>query len=316
MEPLNLLIVAIRESWQPLISDSLTQAGYQFTVQKAESKQQALAACSLTKFDLVISNCTLPDGQVADLLLVLGRLSPCLVMSEGHCPVSSERALSLLATDFYITSSEQSSWLSAMETTLSQWKSKAQENIESFQHNSTLLHKKVLAVFEEELSTDPATETQANHSISNAFKIILEALDLSRIYLYTRKSLPNGEETIVQENEVSAISVKRRVANNTEFPYFKRWNALFESKLPVRSDLTSLPASEQQWLNARDTQSILAVPIHYNDNWQGFIGVEDMLNSRQWSDSEVDLVKSLASLIQQKQLSLHAQTLRNTNLVF
>ena len=316
MEPLNLLIVAIRQDWQPLISESLSRAGYQFQSQRVESKQQALEACHQSKFDLVISNCTLPDGQVADLVSVIGKISPCLVMAEGHCPQTSEKALSLLATDFYITSSEQSSWLSAMETTLSKWKSNAEQNIENIHKNSSSLHKKVLAICEEELSAETFTEKQADHSIANVFKIILDALDLSRIYLYSRKALPDGEETIVRQKEVSAPGLNSRTVKTTEVPNFKRWNNLFKSKQHVQGDLSSLPPVEQQWLNQRDAQSVLAVPIHNNDTWNGFIGMEDMVNPRQWSEAEINLLESVALLIQQKQLTQKLPAHKNNNILF
>ncbi len=316
MESLNLLIVAIREDWQPLISESLLNAGYQFQVKKVDSKSQALEAVHEAKFDLVITNCTLPDGEIADLVSVLGRLSPCLVMSQGHCPVTSERALSLLDTDFYITGSEQSTWLSAMESALSKWKSNAEQSIDKIHQNSSNLHKKLLAICEEELSAQPVIEKQDDHSIANVFTIILEALDLSRIYLYTRKSLPNGEETVVKESEISAPGVNRRTVNTTTIPYFNRWNNLFMSKQYVQGDLTSLPASEQQWLSQRDAQSVLAVPIISNETWNGFIGLEDTMNARKWSQAEVTLLQSVASLIEQKQVAQKSPALKTKNRLF
>jgi DNA-binding NarL/FixJ family response regulator len=316
MEPLNLLIVAIRQDWQPLISESLSKAGYKFLAKKVDSKQQALEACHQSKFDLVISNCTLPDGEVADLVSVLGKISPCLVMAEGHCPASSEKALSLLATDFYITTSEQSTWLSAMETTLSKWKSNAEQNIEKIHQNSTSLHKKVLAICEEELSAETFSDKQSDRTISNVFTIILEALDLSRIYLYAKNSLPNGEETIIRKSEISAPGVNSRTVKTSEVPYFNRWNTLFESKKPVLGDLTSLPASEKQWLHKRDAQSILAVPIFNNDTWNGFIGMEDMMNLRQWSEAEINLLESVATLIQKKQSAISSPALKSKTRLF
>lgn len=298
MDSLNLLIVAIKQDWQPLISESLTNAGYRFQSTKVCSKQEALDACYQSKFDLIISNCTLPDGQVADLVSVLGKLSPCLVMAEGHCPATSEKALSLLATDFYITTSEQSSWLSAMEHTLSKWKSNAEQNIDKILQDSNSLHKKVLAICEEELSAENLTAKRATHSIANAFTIILEALDLSRIYLYTKRTTPDGDEVIVQENEISAPGVNSRTVNTDDIPYFERWDHLFISNQHVQGDLISLPSEEKQWLNQRDAKSILAVPLYSNGTWNGFLGTEDMMNSRKWSPDEVKLLESVARLIQ------------------
>lgn len=315
MDPLNLLIVAIRQDWQPLISESLTKAGYQFQTTKVGSKQEALEVCYQSKFDLVISNCTLPDGQVADLVSVLGRICPCLVMAEGRCPVTSDKALSLLATDFYITNSEQSSWLTAMENTVSQWKSNAEKNIKKIHQNSSSLHKKVLAICEEELSTESATENHTEHSIANVFNIILEALNLSRIYLYTKKNLPDGNEIIVQQSEVSAPGVNSRTVKHADVPYFKRWNNLFASNQHVTGDLTTLPTVEKQWLTQRNAQSVLAVPIHNHESWNGFIGLEDMINPRQWSEAEINLLESVASLFQQKLFINRLQAVHNKRLL-
>lgn len=315
MEPLNLLIVAIRPDWHPLISESLTKAHYQFNAQKVDSKQQALEACHQSKFDLIISNCTLPDGDVADLVSVLGRICPCLVMAEGHCPVTSEKALSLLATDFYITNSEQSSWLTALENALSKWKSNAEQNIQKIYQNSSSLHQKVLAICQEELSAENLSIKEADHSVSNVFSIILEALDVSRIYLYTKKQLPDGEEIIVQQNDVLAAGVNSRMISNTEVPYFTRWSKLFTSNQNVKGDLNTLPAVEQQWLNQRNAQSLLAIPIHNNGTWNGFLGLEDMMNPRQWSDAEITLLESVASLLQQKYLTISLTAHSNNRLL-
>lgn len=301
MEPLNLLIVSIKKGWQPLIADSLRKAGYNFHVKYVESKHCALEACHQAKFDLVISNCTLPDGQVADLVSVLGKLVPCLVMSEGICPVTSGNALSLLATDFYITNSEQTSWLTAMENALAKWKANAQLNIDEYYQNNSSLHKKVLARCQEELSGNIGSEKETNHSIGNVLTILLEVLDLSRIYLYTKNFISNGEEEIIQKNEVSAPGVTNRKIKSSKMPYFNRWNTLFTSKKPVLGVLSSLPAKERQWFNQRDTQSLLAVPIHNDITWNGFIGLEDTMNPRQWSDAEVNLMISVAGLISEKQ---------------
>jgi DNA-binding NarL/FixJ family response regulator len=300
MEPLNLLIVAIKIEWQHLVAESLEKAGYNYQIKYVPTKQSALQACHEAKFDMVISNCTLPDGQVADLVSVLGKLVPCLVMAEGQCPVTSEHALSLLASDFYITSTEQTSWLVAMENAISKWKANAQINLDKHLQDSSNLHKRILARCEEELSSPALTNEQAEHSISNVFNLLLEVLELSRIYLCVKKPLPDGEQIIVQKNEVSAPGINQRSRTLNEIPYFSRWNSLFKSKQPVLGLSSSLPAKEQQWLNQRDAESLLAVPIHNNGNWNGFIGLEDVLNPRQWSAAEIGLMESVADLIEKK----------------
>ena len=302
MEPLNLLIVAIRKEWKFLISDSLQKAGYIFTETHVSSKQEALEACNYSRYDLVISNCTLPDGDVADLVSVIGKIFPCLVMAEGKCPVNSEKALSLLATDFYITSSEQSSWISAVENALSQWKKNAQQNLTEQRLKYSSLHKKVLSRVEEELSSEEDETEYSDSRISSVLTLLLEVLDLSRIYLYTKLSPADGEPSLLGKSEVVAPGVKQVNYKDASVsvPYFNRWNKIFSAKQPVTGTLGTLPPGEQQWLNYRDSQSLLAVPILSNDNWEGFIGLEDSFNAREWSAEEINLIESVAELIQDK----------------
>ncbi|CAG4998512.1 hypothetical protein DYBT9275_02015 [Dyadobacter sp. CECT 9275] len=301
MEPLNLLIVAIRTEWKFLISDSLQKAGYTFTETHVSSKQEALEACNYSRYDLVISNCRLPDGDVADLVSVIGKLFPCLVMAEGKCPVNSEKALSLLATDFYITSSEQSSWISAVENALSQWKKNAQQNLREQRLKHSTLHKKVLTRVEEELSSEEEYE-HSDSKISSVLTLLLEVLDLSRIYLCAKQSPSEGEPTLLGKTEIVAPGVKKVTYKDASVsvPYFNRWNTIFSAKQPVTGTLTTLPPGEQQWLNYRDSQSLLAVPILSDDNWEGFIGLEDSFNAREWSTEEINLIESVAELIKDK----------------
>ena len=292
MEPLSLLVVAIKKEWQPLIADSLTKAGYSFTVTNVDSKRDALQACHKAKFDLVISNCTLPDGDVADLVSVLGKLLPVLVMAEGHCPYNSERALSLLATDFYITSSEQSSWLSAVETALSKWKTNAQRNLNTQQQQHSNLHKKVLARVKEELN---------DSGIGSVLTLLLEVMDISRIYLCAKNPLSDGNSELVQKSEALAPGIKKISGDKvSQVPYFNRWNTLFSAKQPVQGTYHTLPQKEQQWLYQRDSQSLLAIPIISNNTWKGFIGLEDTLQPREWSMDEIRLLESVAEIIEDR----------------
>ena len=293
MEPLNLLIVSIRKDWQHLITQSLQNAGYIFQEKYVTTKQEALNACKHSRFDLVISNCTLPDGDVADLVSVLGKILPVLVMAEGHCPVNSEKALSLLATDFFITSSDQSSWISAVENTLSKWKTNAQQNLASQQQNSSNLHKKVLERVHEELT---------DSNIANVLTLLLEVMGVSRIYLCAKHSSSDGASEYIQKNEALAPGIKKISIGSkvTEFPYFNRWNTLFSASQPVQGTYNTLPPTEQQWLNKRDTQSLLAVPILSNNTWKGFIGLEDTLQPREWSKDEINLLESVAKIIEDK----------------
>ncbi|MBE9461764.1 GAF domain-containing protein [Dyadobacter subterraneus] len=305
MEPLKLLIVSIRNEWQSLIVESLNAAGYIYKIKIAATKQLALQACYHDKFDLVISNCTLPDGQVSDLVSVLGNQIPCLVMAEGVCPVNADKALSILATNFYITSANKISWLEAMETTLAKWQQNALVRLAQMDQNKQSFHEKVLARCEEEL-TSFNFRSEKDCCVMNTLNLLTEALDVSRAYICQKVKLPDTFFGIIKTSEYRAPGVynqdKTYLADSSSawYPYFKRWDKLFENRQPIANLLKELPESEQNMFQNRDIQSILAVPFFYKKQWAGFIGLEDTMNQREWTFDEIELVQSVCALIHEK----------------
>ncbi|MCF0056217.1 GAF domain-containing protein [Dyadobacter sp. CY356] len=307
MEPLKLLIVSIRNEWQSLIRESLYAAGYIYNIQIAPTKQLALLACYHDKFDLVISNCTLPDGQVSDLVSVLGNHIPCLVMAEGVCPVNADKALSILATNFYITSANKSSWLEAMETTLAKWQQNAMVRLAQIDQTKQNFHEKVLERCQEEL-TSLNFKSEKDCCVMNTLSLLTEALDVSRVYICQKVKLPDTLIGIVKTNEYRAPGVysleKTYLANSSSawYPYFKRWDKLFENDQPLANFFKELPESERNMFQNRDIQSILAVPFFYKKQWAGFIGLEDTMNLREWTVDEIELIQSVCALIHEKHI--------------
>ncbi|MCF2491014.1 hypothetical protein [Dyadobacter sp. CY347] len=304
MKPLNLLIVAIQKEYLALLEDSLGYAGYKFSIRQVASKQLAIEAFYESKYDLLISNCLLPDGKITDLANVLGSQLPCLVMTEGHCPVTAERVLAVTETTYYINCSNKLGWIPALENTLAKWKNNARKKIDQHNQNHESLYKKVLARCEDELAAD---------SLSNAFLLLLEVMDLSRIYLYTKNQPATGDaQDLTLKIEVTAPGVPAKHSGKTvKIPDFSRWTALFDAKKPVTEPSGNMTGAEIQWFSQQDAQSMLAVPVQGNVGWSGFVGLEDTLNNREWSHAEIGLIESVAALIQTKN-SLSAKTARNS----
>lgn len=302
MEPLKLLIVSIRNEWQSLIVESLNAAGYIYKIKIAATKQLALQACYHDKFDLVISNCTLPDGQVSDLVSVLGNQIPCLLMAEGVCPVNADKALSILATNFYITSANKTSWLEAMETTLVKWQQNALLRLAQIDQNKLSFHEKILERCQEEL-TSFNFNSEKDCCVMNTLSLLTEALGVSRAYICQKVKLPDTFSGVIKTNEYRAPGVfnqdKTYLADSSSawYPYFKRWDKLFENRQPIANLLKELPESEQQMFQNRDIQSILAVPFFYKKQWAGFLGLEDTMNQREWTIDEIELIQSVCELI-------------------
>jgi len=61
--------------------------------------------------------------------------------------------------------------------------------------------------------------------------------------------------------------------------------------------VADFPSSEQALLAARDTKSIVMVPIFMGQQWWGGIGFEDCFKEREWSSMEIDALLTAASIL-------------------
>jgi CheY-like chemotaxis protein len=300
MKPLNLLIVAIRTEWLGLLEDSLSYAGYRFQMKQVDSKQAAIKAFHEAKYDLLISNCQLPDGNITDLADVLGTQLPCLVMSEGQCPVTAGKVLIVEDTNYYINCSDKLSWIPALENTLAKWRSNAQQKIDQHLQSNESLHKKILARSREIILGSKESD-QNTDPLRTIFDLLLDIMDLSRVYLCVASHQPNGDLEIVKTKEVIAPGVSLRhsfTQNPIEIPFFKRWSKAFEAHKPVVEIASALTGQEKQWFAKYEIQSLAAVPIYLSGKWVAYIALEDTMNAREWSMPEIEMLTSLAALIQ------------------
>ena len=133
----------------------------------------------------------------------------------------------------------------------------------------------------------------------------MEVMDLSRIYLYTKNQPATGDaQDLTLKIEITAPGVPAKHTGKTiRIPGFSRWNALFDAKKPVLEPSSDMTGAEIQWFSQQDAQSMLAVPVQGNVGWTGFIGLDDTLNNREWTQAEIGLIESVASLIQKKNLT-------------
>lgn len=80
-------------------------------------------------------------------------------------------------------------------------------------------------------------------------------------------------------------------------PEFARWLAILSRGDIIRSLVADLPEAEQNVLAARGAQAILVIPLLNDDGLYGFIGLEDCRQERQWTDGEVEVLQTIASIV-------------------
>ncbi|TDB64031.1 hypothetical protein [Arundinibacter roseus] len=192
MESLQLLLVSIREEWQNCLIQTLQSSGYEVKIKVVSSKKQALLACYQSKFELLVTNESLADGACGDLVHVLGYSMPCLIVQEegtvaGHITEHScSHALSLPAQ-------QPDLWEGILKEVIRGWENRVATKIAQGEQNQRSLYHKVAARCASELYH--STENR----IENALKVLLDIMELSRVYIREAASSTQASAAILHE---------------------------------------------------------------------------------------------------------------------
>ncbi len=253
MEPLKILLVALRENCQNSLTQSLLSSEYKFEVHQVSTKKQALFACYHSKYDILITNHQLPDGSYKDLVQVLGSTIACLVVSEKSSLITPKASPEQQYVEkSYGSLMQTRDWIFTLKQVLAKWEKSVASSIVQGSRNRLLLFDKVAARCAEELYK--STENR----IENALKVILDILEVSRIYV--RDHPEHTANTSMVVHEISAPG---------------------------------------QYHYPGPFSSICEVPIRQAGEEVSYLGVEDTIRQRIWDKAEIDLLKTVASLLRE-----------------
>ncbi|MAP81496.1 MAG: PAS sensor protein [Aequorivita sp.] len=134
-------------------------------------------------------------------------------------------------------------------------------------------------------------------ALDRCFQIVGETLDVDRIYFF---------ENDLENNTTSQRLEWTRNTNQTQIDNPHLQNVSY-NKFPVllnplrdgekfEAIISQLPPSDtKEILKAQNIASILILPVMINNEFCGFIGVDDCENDRNWSENENELLKNLTS---------------------
>lgn len=123
---------------------------------------------------------------------------------------------------------------------------------------------------------------------------------VSRAYIF-KKDYVSKQHVISQVYEWVADGIESQI-NNPELvnipidsTAFLRWVNLFIQRKKVVSLVNLIEMDEErESLIAQDIKSVLAIPIFVKDEWWGFIGFDDCIDERIWSEAEMNALEMLA----------------------
>ncbi|MDD5452808.1 MAG: GAF domain-containing protein [Candidatus Bipolaricaulis sp.] len=139
-----------------------------------------------------------------------------------------------------------------------------------------------------------------DEEIPEALARLGEAIGVSRVYLFQDHHDADGRRLASQRFEWVAPGTSSQLDNPKlqALPYleggFSRWEEAFSHGEPIAGPVREFPPAEQSVLRPQGILSLLAVPIFVaNERW-GFLGLDDCVREREWSEIEVEALRMAA----------------------
>jgi two-component sensor histidine kinase/HAMP domain-containing protein len=142
-----------------------------------------------------------------------------------------------------------------------------------------------------------------DESFEEVGRVLGLATQASRVYVFQNEPATGEDVVTTQRSEWVAAGVTRQIDNPglQHVPYgaagFGRWKEELSQGRAIFGPVKEYPASEQALLVSQGILSLAVVPIFVDEEWWGFIGFDDCLSERSWSDAEIEAIRSAASVI-------------------
>ena len=129
-----------------------------------------------------------------------------------------------------------------------------------------------------------------------------KAAGASRVYVFENHPDAGGRPVTSQRFEWVAEGIDPQLDNPALQELclaeagFERWHTTLRDGGIVEGPVSRFPASERALLEAQQIRSLAVVPITVNSRWWGFVGFDDCVEARTWSDSSLAVLRTAADL--------------------
>jgi PAS domain S-box-containing protein len=138
-------------------------------------------------------------------------------------------------------------------------------------------------------------------SVTAALGYIREATDADRVYIF--ENFEDERDGLcmrqVFESCKPGVSVELDNPALSHIPYkpdFMRWYESLIQGIPIPGQIAAFPTGEQSILMSQGILSILVLPIMVNEDWYGFIGLDDIHMTRVWDVNDITILKVAAEI--------------------
>ncbi|MCX6157084.1 MAG: PAS domain S-box protein [Ignavibacteriae bacterium] len=139
-----------------------------------------------------------------------------------------------------------------------------------------------------------------NLSVNKSLEILGEAVDVDRVYIFENHKDENGRLLMSQINEWCKDPKEAQIDNtdlqNFDYKHVPRWKSLMINGKAVNGLVKTFTKPEREALEPQGIKSLLAIPIYVGTTFWGFVGFDDITKERIWSDTEVEILRSMANI--------------------
>lgn len=120
-------------------------------------------------------------------------------------------------------------------------------------------------------------------------------LDVSRSYVFRFRE---NERILDNTHEWCAVDVEPQIDNLKGLPFDELFPSFFpliaEKELIAPYHISALPEDLQAILEPQDIKTVLWIPIYFNQRIEGFIGYDEIRESRNWLPEEITMARMIA----------------------
>jgi len=126
---------------------------------------------------------------------------------------------------------------------------------------------------------------------------------VSRVYLFENYIDSQGIRCTGERFEWVAPGISSLLNNperqriEIESAAFYRWSSLLSRGESIAGPVRLLPLQERILLEPQETRSTAVVPVFVNQEWWGFIGLDDCLQEREWTPAEINALKVISGTL-------------------
>ncbi|PTN37928.1 histidine kinase [Desulfonatronum sp. SC1] len=130
-----------------------------------------------------------------------------------------------------------------------------------------------------------------------------QASEASRAYIFKNHQDNVGRLSCSLIHEWTLVGIMPQIHNPglRDLPYTRpgldHWGELFARGGCISGPVDEMSPEEQADLRPQGIKSLLAIPIFVDEHWWGFIGLDDCVTARSWSEPEKDSLRAAADII-------------------